>query len=65
MLPQLLHWGSNQYIFLPQHLHTDDCISAALNVQHYLRVFYVTCMQNQYSTNCGLAMLPKLYTTLH
>jgi len=44
---------------------SDDCILAALDVQHYLHMFYVTCMLNSYSTNCGLAMLPKLYTTLH
>jgi len=23
MLTQLLHWGTNQYILLPQYLHTD------------------------------------------
>ena len=57
-------WQPIKYSILVYLANSDDCILSALDVQHYLCMFSVTCMLNLYSTNCGLAMLPKLYTTL-
>ena len=55
-------WQPIKYSILAN---SDECILAALDVQHYLHMFYVTCMLNSYSTNIVVWLCYQSFTQLY